>query len=137
MQMIGPAPASVLSPSAGVAMARHGGLDECDRLFAPSAGALRRAWACERYRQVRITFSWGHPTAFSRAWIADDRTRGALDPQRGTTSRRREEHVARAPKRLLSESAATAGVLPAHLTGYPNLRVAAISRYSPGSIRSP
>jgi len=49
----------------------------------PPTGAVRRAWACERYRQVRIAFSWGHPTALPRAWIADDRTRGALDPQRG------------------------------------------------------
>jgi hypothetical protein len=40
MQTIGPAAAPVLSPSAGVAMARHRGLDECDRLFAPRPRAL-------------------------------------------------------------------------------------------------
>jgi len=37
MQTIGPA-ASVLGPSADVAMARHRGLNECDRLFAPAHG---------------------------------------------------------------------------------------------------
>jgi hypothetical protein len=102
MQTIGPAAASMLSPSAGVAMARHRGLDECDRLFAPRPRAL-----CDEPGHASDTGKSGsrfHGVILLHFRALGSRTAEPVERwirSGEMTSLRREEPVARAPKWLL------------------------------------